>query len=105
MSEDRGLCVASEVDEVADAIDAARLLAECLEQEQLATAEDARRAPRLVTAVLNIALARLRQLASASRGSVDPSVLIAPHNQETGSNSGLRLRAWKKSKRKVHKSE
>jgi hypothetical protein len=76
-----------ELDELTDAIDAARMLADYLHQERMDTPEDATRAPRMIAAVLNIVLARMRLLTRAVQGAVDSGILAAGFNRATEHDS------------------
>jgi len=80
MKEKQSLSIASEIEELANALDGARLLISYLDTEQLASNEDVLRVPRLATALLNLTYERLIALCSIVRGNMDPVRLLAPHN-------------------------
>jgi len=76
-----GISIGLELATISDGIDAARLLANELRTEQFGYEEDFRRAPRLIEAVLALAVARLDLLQRAIGGSVDPHWLATAYNQ------------------------
>lgn len=91
----RAVSVADEITELVFAIEAARLITECLAHEQLATSRDVREAPRQAAAVLNLVAARLRLLCRAAQGSVDPQLLLEGFNAVQGADDiGLVLTTW-----------
>lgn len=69
-----------ELSEIADAIDAARMLGEAVSTNQLGSDYDQRHAPRALTAVLSLAWARVRDLNRVVRGDLDPGHLHAYFN-------------------------
>lgn len=77
----RKISLANELEELASALTTARLLAEELSNEQLATIEDTRIAPKAIAAVVNLAIARMSLLTRALRGSINPGIVSEPYNQ------------------------
>lgn len=85
-----------ELGELADTLEAARMLSEAIVTEQLGPDHDRRQAPRALTAMLSITWARLRDLTRVVRGDLDPARILAPHN-DAGSSSlpqEIVLKAW-----------
>lgn len=85
-----------ELGELADALEAARMLSEAIVTEQLGPDHDRRHAPRALTAMLSITWARLRDLTRAVRGDMDPGQILTAYN-DAGSSSlpeEIVLKAW-----------
>lgn len=91
-----------EIGEIADTIEAARVLSEAIETNQLGSDYDRRRAPRALTAVLALAWARLRDVTRVVRGDLDPAAIHAHFNSIEVSSlpNEIVLKAWN-STRKV----
>lgn len=90
--------LADEVLTIRRSVDALRHLAE------LATSKprmDDTPSPSVVVALAEVISARLRLVEKALRGSVDPSLLLTPHNVAIGDEGGVRLAAWDPSRRKA----
>ena len=64
-----------------DAIEAARVLTTQLGDMQFANVADEKRAPHGVSAILILVEDRIKNIARAMGGQVDPSFLIARHNE------------------------
>ena len=73
-----------ELAEIADALDAARIISDAIATNQLGLEQDRVRAPRALTAMLSITWARLRDVNRAVRGDLDPGTISAPHNDGNG---------------------
>jgi len=76
-----GISIGLELEVLSDAIDAARLPADEITTEHFGREQDFRRAPKLIEAVLALAVARLDLLQRAIGGGVDPRCLATAYNQ------------------------
>lgn len=72
--------VTAELSELRRALHAALLLSEGLDQGQLATDGDVRRAPGAISAVLVLVIVRLRDLGRVVTGSTDPGEFWTDQN-------------------------
>ena len=80
MNKKKIVSLTGELGELRRALQAALLLSDGLDHDQLATGEDVRRAPGAISAVLELVLLRLRDLARVVSGDLDPALFWAGHN-------------------------
>lgn len=73
--------LADELVELAHALESAQLIAELLATEGLPDTESRLRAPKMLEAVLALAIERVRLLRKVVIGSADVTVLVARHNR------------------------
>ena len=73
-----------ELEELEQAVEAARMLCDASSQNQYATQHDARTAPRLTSAVLTLVGQRLRLMRRAIHGYVPLDALVGEHNTVVG---------------------
>lgn len=91
----RRVAMSYELLEIADAIEAARMLGDAISTTQLGSEHDQRNAPRALTAVLNIVGARLKDVTRVLRGDVDPATIHTHYNGVEASIPGETiLRPW-----------
>ncbi len=57
--------------------------------------------PSVVCALAEVISARLRLIEKLVRGSIDPVLLMTPHNHAIGDDGGLRLGVWDSTRRKA----
>lgn len=91
--------------ELADELQAIRLSVDAVHHlAELATAMpkmDDTPSPSVVVALAEVISARLRLVEKALRGSIDPALLLTPHNVAIGDEGGVRLVAWNAAWRKA----
>ncbi len=80
----RRISLAWELEELEQALEAARMLCDASSQEQYGTEHDARIAPRVTSAVLTLIGQRLQLLIRAVHGHVAGEVLAGGHNVVVG---------------------
>lgn len=80
----RRISLAWELEELEQALEAARMLCDASSQEQHGTEHDARIAPRVTSAVLTLIGQRLQLLIRAVHGNVAGEVLAGGHNVVVG---------------------
>lgn len=80
----RSLSIANELDEIVDALAAARLLANDLRNDQLGTEAEMLHAPTMIAAVVNIAIARMQLVARVLRGTINPRLIWTEANDAEG---------------------
>lgn len=77
----RTACASLEALTLADSADAARMIAQALRDRQFGSLSDERRAPAVLTALLEIIVARLRLFAGVLRGEQHDGLLVTPGNE------------------------
>jgi hypothetical protein len=80
----RSLSLVWELEELEQAVDAARVLCDASSQDQYATEHDARIAPRVTSAVLTLVGQRLGLICRVIRGYVPIEALAGGHNVVEG---------------------
>lgn len=90
-----------ELGEIQSALEASTLILDHLSNQQLATEEEERIAPRLAAAVTNLAITRLHGVCRALRQEVDPRLLLNSYNSEPDGKDIDRdhlvvLRSWRR---------
>ena len=87
------LDASSEVLEIRSAVEAARILLDLVANSGVPDDETERALPRCTSAVLTLATSRMKALARAMGGSIDPAELVEHHNKTVG-DGGVALTAW-----------
>ncbi len=75
--------VRHELREMSEALEAARLLCDCLRTRSLPERDDALQAHQSVSAIVAMVASRMRQLAKVIGGEADAATIIGPHNEAT----------------------
>ncbi len=91
-----GLDLGAELHELAQAVGAARLLAEAFLNHQMPDEEAERAAPGSIAGVLSMVGVRLRDLGRAFRHELNPALLVAPYNRadDAASSDSIVLPVW-----------
>ncbi len=91
-----GLDLGAELHELAQAVGAARLLAEALLYHQMPDEEAERAAPGSIAGVLSMVGVRLRDLGRCLRFELNPALLVAPYNRadDVASSDSIVLPVW-----------
>ena len=91
-----GLDLSAELHELAQAVGAARLLAEALVYHQMPDEEAERTAPGSIASVLSMVGIRLRDLGRCMRSELNPALLVAPYNRadDVASSDSVILPLW-----------
>lgn len=82
------ISLADELAELADTLEAAQLIAELLVTNAMPDEESSTRAPKMLEAILSLAIGRVRLLRKAVVGGADFSLLVARHNRVGATGRG-----------------